>query len=145
MIRAKGMVAVAAVGLVLLGAVAGYVVAQQSAKQETKEMAEHVEQIQARVQLIAQDIGRRADADASYYDQFGKLNDQLIDLSDQLMPLFETTEDMLGNRDLAGQASIQRDLTGIRQQLGHVATDLDNTLQYMEHMSYQMSKLGPGS
>lgn len=144
MIRAKGM-ALAAVGLVLLGAVAGYVVAQQSVKQETKAMASHVEQIQARVQLIAQDIGRRSDASASYYDQFGTLNDRLVDISDRLMPLFEITEDMVGNRDLAGDANVQRDLVGIRQQLGHIATDLDNTLQYMEHMSYQMSKLSPGS
>jgi len=143
--RAKGILLAATAGLMILSAFTGYVVAQQSHKKETKAMAQRVEQMQARVQLIAQDIGRRSDADASYYNEFNKLNDQLVDLSDQLLPLFEITDDMIENRDLAGDGAIGRDLIGMRQQLGHIATDIDNTLQYMEHMSYQMSKLSPSS
>jgi Mg2+ and Co2+ transporter CorA len=139
------MLLVAAAGLVLLGAFTGYVVAQQSAKAETRAMAEQVEQIQARIQLIAQDIGRRADSDAAYYKDLNKLNNQLVDMSDQLMPMFKITEKMLENRDLAGDGAINRDLVGMRQQLGHIATDINNTIQYMEHMSYQMSKLSPSS
>lgn len=145
MIRAKGMLIVAAAGLVLVGAFTGYVVAQQSAAKETKAMADQVEQLQARIQLMAQDIARRGDSDAPHYKQFNKLNNQLIDLSDQLVPLFKTTEKMMENRDLAGDPAINRDLVGMRQQLGHIAADINNALQYMEHMSYQMSKLSPSS
>ena len=143
--RAKGMLLAATAGLVILSALTGYTLAQQSHEKETKAMQERVEQLQARIQLIAQDIDRRSDSDASYYTQLAKLNDQLVDLSDQLVPVFKITDDMLENRDLAGDPMIGRDLAGIRAQLGHIATDLENTLQYMEHMSYQMSKIGPSS
>jgi len=143
--RAKGMLLAATAGLVILSALTGYTLAQQSHKKETRAMLERVEHMQARMQLIAQDIGRRSDSEATYYKEFSKLNNQLVDLSDQLMPLFKITDDMIENRDLAGDGAIGRDLTGIRQQLGHIATDIDNTLQYMEHMSYQMSKLEPSS
>ncbi len=129
--------------LVIMGVFTTYVVAQNPSSdfaKETKEMARRIASIQERVGFIAQDIARRPDAGEAHYQRMSALNDAVVDLSEQLNDAFIATQKLIENDVFRGDSALNRDVVGTRQQLDHMAKDLENMLQYVEHMSYQLGR-----
>jgi hypothetical protein len=146
--RSLGTYLVAVLPLVAMAILSTYVFAQKTTKDyadETRAMKLRVEQMQQRVGLMTRDITQRPDASAAYYRQLGDINDALVDMADQLNTLYASTQKMLENRALEGDSAVMNDLIGVRQQLEHSARDLENTLQYLEHLSYQLGRMAPSS
>ena len=141
--RSIGIFLGAIAPLVVMGMFTTYVVAQNPTSdfaKETKEMATRIASIQERVGLIAQDIARRPDSGEAHYRRMSALNDAVIDLSDQLNDAFIATQKLIENDVFYDDPALNRDVVGARQQLGHMAKDLENMLQYVEHMSYQLGR-----
>ena len=67
-------------------------------------------------------------------------NDAVVDLSEQLNDAFIATQKLIENDVFRGDSALNRDVVGTRQQLDHMAKDLENMLQYVEHMSYQLGR-----
>jgi hypothetical protein len=143
----KGTVLVAAVAAaVLFGVVSSVVMGQRSAKErarDTDAMAQRVDQILMRSDLVAKSIAGRSDASASYCKDFTRFNDELVTMADGLKKAYDHSQKLLDCPTVTDDPMLERDVDGMRQQLDGVARDLENTLQYMEHMTYQLNKSKP--
>ncbi len=141
--RSIGIFLCAIAPLVIMGVLTTYVVAQNPSRdfaRETKDMATRIASMQERVGLIVQDIARRPDAGEVHYRRMSALNDAVVDLSEQLNDAFIATQKLIENDVFHDDTALNRDVVGARQQLDHMAKDLENMLQYVEHMSYQLGR-----
>ena len=91
---------------------------------ETRAMKDRVLQMQNRANLIAQDISRRPNGSDPHYKLLMNMNNALVDLCDLCHTPVNRFEIVLG----------------ARAQLEHIARDIENTLQYMEHLNYLLGK-----
>jgi hypothetical protein len=128
--------------VLFVAALTQLVVAQRPAqlRAETKAMAQRVEQIQVRVQLITDDIGRQSNANASYYRHLKKMNESVVRLSGEMQAAYETAQELLKDDVIAGDPALQQDVIAMRKQLECVARDIENVLQYMEHASFLLDR-----
>ena len=110
---------------------------------ETKVMIQRVEQIQARVQLIANDIGRHPDANAVHYKHLKQMNESVVRLSGEMQTMYETSQKLFEDDVLSNDPALQQDVIGMRRQIEHIARDIENVLQYMEHASVLLGRKSP--
>lgn len=143
--RVTGTVA-ALTAAALFGFLASAVLGQRTAREHARDtdmMAQRIEQILQRSDLVARSIAGRGDAGATYCKEFTRVNDQIIAMADGLNDAYGHSQKLLECSVITDDPMLERDVVGMRQQMDGMAKGLENTLQYMEHMTYQLGKTKP--
>jgi hypothetical protein len=112
---------------------------------QTKEFTTRVEQIVFRAKIVSDDMSQRMSSER------GALRDQerelvaltaaLVETSQKLDEMMQSTQVLLENDVTARDAEIATDVQGVRTQLDGAARSMENSLQYLEHLTYKIHKL----
>jgi hypothetical protein len=135
------------VAIVIAGATAGAILAAAGAKetQQTRDYADRVEQLAFRAGVVKTDMTERAQGAAgsvaALEGDLAAMAQSLSETARGLSAMMTTSQELLENNEAESDAEILQDVTGVRTQLDSAARDLENVMQYLEHLTYKVHKL----
>jgi len=130
-------IAAATMGIILTAA------ATREEKQQTREYTDRIEQLAFRAGVVKTDMAGAGSAGSvgALENDLGALAQSLAETARGLSAMMASSQEILENKEAQNDAEILQDVTGVRSQLDSAARELENVMQYLEHMTYKVHKL----
>lgn len=131
----------------VLLAAAGYfatLTQANSPQQDTQVMVQRMDQFIHRACLISDEMDRRAAASSAQAPQFQRvkrLSESVKSMATDVKTVMEASQLLLQSKEFTADQEFNRDLLGVRAEVGHVANYMENMLQYLEHLTYRIDKM----